>query len=163
MPRFSRMIGMPSSGSSAPDQNASSDTEHLARDIHHVRTAIGEINVGVPTLEKQRAITRGHPPEGVPGGVADDIRLGLNDTTADDTFRQLSHQHLADEIAGQSDRIDRQLQASERRTTMPRRPSFRTSARPIARARSRRLERIAEMLWVSRATLPSRNSMMLTV
>ena len=68
----------------------------------------------MPTLEKQRTITPSHPPVGVPGGVADYIRLGLNNTTAGDAFRQLTHQYLANEIAGERDRINRQPRASDR-------------------------------------------------
>jgi hypothetical protein len=48
----------------------------------------------------------------VPGGIADDIGLGLDNAAADDAFRQLAHQYLANEIAGERDRIDRQLRAS---------------------------------------------------
>jgi hypothetical protein len=73
----------------------------------------------MPALEKQRVITPSHPPVCVPGGVADDIGLGLNNTTAGDAFGQLPHQYLADEIAGENDRIDRQLRASERRMAGP--------------------------------------------
>ena len=73
----------------------------------------------MPPLEKERAVTPSHPAVGVPGGIAHDIRLGLDDTTAGDTFGQLPHQHLADEIAGERDRIDRQFRASERRVAIP--------------------------------------------
>jgi len=47
------------------------------------------------------------------GGVADDIGFGLDDTAAGDAFRQLPHHELADEIAGESGRILRQLRAGE--------------------------------------------------
>jgi hypothetical protein len=50
----------------------------------------------------------------VPRGVADDIRLGLDDPAAGDAFGHLPHQHLADEITSERDRIDRQLCARER-------------------------------------------------
>ncbi len=55
-----------------------------------------------------------HPPVGVPGSVADDIRLGLNNTTAGNAFRQLTHQYLANEIAGERSLINRLLRGSER-------------------------------------------------
>jgi hypothetical protein len=38
---------------------------------------------------------------GVPGGVADDIRLGLDDAAAGDAFGHLPHQNLADEKASE--------------------------------------------------------------
>jgi hypothetical protein len=50
------------------------------------------------------------------GGIANDIRLGLNNTTADDAFGQLTHQYLPNEIAGERGGIDWQLRARERRT-----------------------------------------------
>src|SRR5262249_27056989 len=69
----------------------------------------------MPALEKQRPITRRHPAVGVPRGVADDIRLGLDDAAAGEAFRQLRHQYLAEEITSDRDRIDRQLRTRERR------------------------------------------------
>ncbi len=101
-------------------------------------------------LEKQRTITLSHPPIGVPGGVADDIRLGLNNTTAGDAFRQLPHQYLANEIAGERDRINRQLRASERAADGH--PyGGQVSGHPLdpLRARRPRLERIAEILGLA--------------
>jgi len=53
--------------------------------------SVGEINIGVPTLEKQRTITPSDPPVGVPGGDADNICLSLNNMPAGDTFGQLPH------------------------------------------------------------------------
>ena len=47
-------------------------------------------------------------------GVADDIRLGLDDAAAGDAFGCLPHQYLADEITSERDRIDRQLRTRER-------------------------------------------------
>ena len=70
-------------------------------------------------LEKERAIARRHAPIGVPGGVADDIGLGLDNAAAGDAFRQFPHQQLADEKAGERGRIDRQLRARERRDGQP--------------------------------------------
>src|ERR1700732_2820021 len=104
-------------------------------------------------LEKQRTITPSYPPVGVPGGVADDIRLGLNNSTAGDAFGQLPHQYLANEIAGERDRIDRQLRASERAMGI----------RATHCAREGPGSNASPKYWVSRATFPSRNSMMLTV
>ena len=85
----------------------------------------------------------------MPGGVADDIRLGLNNTTAGDAFRQLSHQYLANEIAGERDRIHRQLRASERQMAIP--YGDQVSGHPLdpLRARRPRLERIAEILGLA--------------
>jgi len=145
-----------------PDQDAGSDPGHLARDIQHVRGAVGEINIGVPRFEKQRTITPSHPPVGVPGGVADDISLGLNNTTAGDAFRQLPHQHRANEIAGERDRINRQLRASERQTATPTRVRFQGISSTHC-AREGPGSKGSPKYWVSRATFPSRNSMMLTV
>ena len=102
----------------------------------------------MPTLEKQRPITPSHPPVGVPGGVADDIRLGLDNTTAGDAFRQLPHHYLANEIAGERDRINRQLRASKRQMAIL---AGQVSGHPLdpLRARRPRLERIAEILGLA--------------
>jgi hypothetical protein len=68
----------------------------------------------MPALEKERPITRRHPAVGVPGGVADDIRLGLDDAANSDACSHLPLQYLVDEITSERDRIDRQLRTSER-------------------------------------------------
>jgi len=73
----------------------------------------------MPALEKERPITRRHPAVGVPRGVADDIRLGLDDAAAGDAFRHLPHQYLADEITSERDRVDRQLRTRERWMATP--------------------------------------------
>lgn len=75
----------------------------------------------MPAFEKERPITRRHPAVGVPRGVTDDIRLGLDDAAAGDAFSHLPHQYLADEITSERDRIDRQLRTRERwiATLMP--------------------------------------------
>jgi hypothetical protein len=75
----------------------------------------------MPALEKERPITRRHPAVGVPRGVTDDIRLGLDDTAASDAFGHLPQQYLADETTSEGDGIDRQLRTRERwmATLMP--------------------------------------------
>ena len=96
------------------------------------------------------------------GSVADDIRLGFNNTTAGYAFRQLPHQHLADEIAGERDRINRQLRASERQMVILTAARFQ-GIRSTQCAREGPGSNASLKYWVSRATFPSRNSMMLTV
>src|SRR5436190_13120901 len=113
-------------------------------------------------LEKQRTITPSYPPVGVPGGVADDIRLGLNNTTAGDALGQLPHQYLANEITGERGRIDRQLRASERQRAILTAAGFQ-GIRSTHCARDGPGANGSPKYWVSRATFPSRNSMMLTV
>src|SRR5436190_13268665 len=113
-------------------------------------------------LEKQRTITPSYPPVGVPGGVADDIRLGLNNTTAGDAFGQLPHQYLANEIAGERDRIERQLRTSERQMAILRAARFQ-GLRSTHCARAGPGSNGSPKYWVSRVTCRSRNSMMLTV
>jgi len=75
----------------------------------------------MPALEKERPITRRHPAIGVPRGVADDIRLGLDDAAAGGAFGHLPHQNLADQKASERDRLERQLRTRERwmATLMP--------------------------------------------
>ncbi|MER8517209.1 hypothetical protein NKH47_30410 [Mesorhizobium sp. M1060] len=56
-----------------------------------IEGAVGEIDIGMPALEEQRAVARRHPAIAVAGGVADDIGFGLEDATAGDAFRQLAN------------------------------------------------------------------------
>jgi hypothetical protein len=98
-----------------PDEDPSANPRYLARNVQHVCAAIDEVYVGVPALEKERPVTRGHPAVGVPRGVANDIRFGLDDTAAGDAFGRLPHENLADEKASERDRVDRQLRSRERR------------------------------------------------
>src|SRR5437763_1815236 len=113
-------------------------------------------------LEKQRTITPSDPPVGVPSGVADDIRLGLDNTTAGDAFGQLPHHYLANEIAGERDCIDRQLRASERRMAILMAARFQGILSTHCARESPGSNGLPKY-WVSRTTFPSRNSMMLTV
>ena len=98
----------------------------------------------------------------MPGGVADDIRLGLNNTAAGDAFGQFPHQYLANEISGERDRINRQLRASERRMAILMAARFQGILSTHC-AREGPGSNGLPKYWVSRATFPSRNSMMLTV
>ena len=116
----------------------------------------------MPTLEKQRTIALSFPPVGVPGRVAHDIRLGLNNATSGDAFRQLPHQYLAEKRTGERDRIDRQLRASERQMAILTAARFQ-GIRSTKWARESPGSNGSPKYWVSRATFPSLNSMMLTV
>ena len=114
MPRFNCMIEIPSSGSTALISTPAPIPGISLETFSMNETAVSEIDIGVATLEKQRAIARGHPLVPVPGGVSDDIGFRFNNTTADDAFGQFSHHYFAKEIAGERHRIDRQPRASER-------------------------------------------------
>src|SRR6185503_16651567 len=111
-------------------------------------------------LQKQRAVARGHPAIGMPGGIADDIRLGLNNEAAHDAFRQLAHHYLPDEIAGKCGGIGRKPGARERWKVVA--AGFH-EIRSTHCAREGPGSKGSPKYWISRATLPSRNSMMLTV
>ena len=128
-------------GFERPNQDAGADSGRLARHIQHEGDAVGEVNVGMSALEKQRAIARRHAPVGVPGGVADTIGLGLDDAAARRAFGQLPHEELANEKAGERGRVDRQRRAEAR-------PCRRPGSHPLDQMRARRpgLERIAEIL-----------------
>src|SRR5262249_222200 len=119
-------------------------------------------DVGMPALEKERAITPRHSPVGMPCGISDRIRLGLDDTPAEDAFGQFPHHQLANQIACERDGIGRQLHAGERRMVV-------VVAARLQGIRSTHCAREGPgsnglaKYWVSRATFPSMNSMMLTV
>jgi hypothetical protein len=72
------------------------------------------------------------------------------------------YQHLADEIAGESDRIERQLRAREQPMTILWAERFQ-GIRSTHCARDGPGSNGSPKYWVSRATFPSRNSIMLTV
>jgi hypothetical protein len=63
----------------------------------------------VAAREEQRAVARGRTAEGVARAVADQVGLGLDDAPADPTLGQVVNQGLADQEAGERDRVDRQL------------------------------------------------------
>ena len=63
----------------------------------------------MPALEEKRPIARGHAAVGVPGGVADAIRLGLDDAAAHDACGQHPPDHLADEETSEPGGINGQL------------------------------------------------------
>ncbi len=108
----------------------------------------------MPTLEKQRTIRPGHPPVGMSGSVTDDIRLGFDNATAGVAFGQLPHQHLADEIAGESDGINRQLRAREQQMAILM-VSRSQGIRSTHCAREGPGSNGSPKYWVSRATFPS--------
>ena len=93
------------------------------------------------------------------GGIADDIRLGFDDATGGDAFRQFPHQYFPNQIPRKRDRIDRQLRASERKQGIH---VFQV-IRSTHCAREGPGSNGSPKYWVSRATFPSWNSMMLTV
>jgi len=83
-------------------------------------------------------------------------------STAGDDFGQLPHQYIANQIAGERDRIDRQLRASERQTAILTAARFQ-GIRSTHWAREGPGSNGSPKYWVSRVTFPSTNSMMLTV
>jgi hypothetical protein len=70
--------------------------------------------------------------------------------------------YLANEIAGERDRINRQLRAGERQMAIHTTARFQ-GIRSTHCAREGPGSNGSPKYWVSRATFPSRNSMMLTV
>ena len=84
------------------------------------------------------------------------------DTAAGDAFGHLRHQYLADEITSERDRIDRQLRTREQRMAAVRPAGFQR-IRSTHRAREGPGSNGSPKYWVSGATFPSLNSMMLAV
>jgi hypothetical protein len=114
----------------------------------------------VPRSRKSARLLGGHPAVGVTPGVADVICLGLDDAAARRAFGQYPHEQFADEKTSELGGIDGQL--------CPVQPSGRTIAAQISSIRSTHCAREgpgsngSAKYWVSRAALPSWNSMMLT-
>ena len=66
-------------------------------------------------LEIEGLMARRRPAEGMAGGIAGRIGLGLDDAPAGPSVGMLADQQLADEKAGQRRRADRQLRARQAR------------------------------------------------
>src|SRR5258705_14453 len=98
----------------------------------------------------------------MPCGIADNIRFGLDNTAADDAFGQLTDQNFPNKIAGKRGGIRWQPRARERRTAVLMAISLH-EIRSTHCAREAPGSNGSAKYWVSRATFPSRNSMMLTV
>ena len=93
-------------------------------------------------------------------GVADDVRLGLDDTAARHAFGQRPHEHFADEKTSELGGIDGQFRPVQHARARYWRADFIHSLNPL-RAEGPGSNG-SPKYWVSRATLPSRNSMTLT-
>jgi len=81
----------------------------LAAHIEGEPAAIDEINVGVPSFQKQLAVARCAATEGMRRRVSDDVGFGLDDATGDTPVTMVVDEYLADEVAGQRRRISRQF------------------------------------------------------
>ena len=97
----------------------------------------------------------------MPRGVADDIRLGFDDAAAGHALGHLLQQYLADEITSERDRIERQLRSKRWMAALM--PARFQGIRSTHCAREGPGSNGSPKYWVSRATCPSLNSMMLTV
>ncbi len=108
-------------------------------------------------FEKQRGVARCHAAIGMARRVIDDIGLGLDDPSADDTFGQLAHHHLADKVARHRFGIDGQFSATEAMI------GAHSLMRSTHWARDGPGANGSAKYWVSCATWPSTNSIRLTV
>ena len=94
-------------------KNSGADTGRFAGDIQQERRAVGEIDVRVPSLQKERLIAARLADEGMSGGVADRIGFGFHDAPAEPYGANVMDQNFADQVARQLDGIGRELGAAE--------------------------------------------------
>lgn len=71
----------------------------LARNVHHERRAVDEINVGATVLEEERAIARRLAAGGVAGGIAGEIGFGFDDAPAQAPGREIANESFANQVA----------------------------------------------------------------
>ena len=96
-----------------PQQHARAHAFALGADVERVPAAVDEIHIGVAAVEKQRAVARRRAAVGVPGRVADDVGLGLDDAAAHAPVRVIVDERLADEESRQRRRIGGKIGAAQ--------------------------------------------------
>jgi hypothetical protein len=79
-------------------QDAGPHPANFARDVHQEMQAIGTINIRVPTIEKQRLVSRCDPSIGMSRGVAHDVSFGFNDPSAHSAGPSIMHQRLTNKV-----------------------------------------------------------------
>ena len=124
-------------GLDRPDQDARAHAWRLAGDVEHERDAIGEIDIGMPALEKKHPITRGDATIGMTRGVADDIGFGLDDAPGRHALGQHPHHDFADEKTSKLTGIDGQFRPIQHARGRGRRVDFTPLARPDGRGKVR--------------------------
>jgi hypothetical protein len=77
-------------------QDASPHAANFTRDVYQEVQTIGTINVRVPTIEKQRLVSRRNSSIGVPGGVAHHVSFSFYDPPAHSAGACVMHQRLTD-------------------------------------------------------------------
>jgi hypothetical protein len=110
-------------------QDAGPDAGRLTRYVAHERCAVGQIDIGVTTFEKQDPAARCEPAEGVAGRVPGRIGLGFHKPSRGDAVGMLTDQDFADQVARERHSADRQFGTVEAAGRLQRRrlrhPSFR--------------------------------------
>jgi hypothetical protein len=70
-------------------------------DVEGEPTAVDEIDVGVPTLQKQRVVSRRTAAKRMRRGIADNVGLRLDDAAGDTLARAIVDQYFSDQVACQ--------------------------------------------------------------
>lgn len=83
------------------DENATADSGGLSTNVEHKVIAIAEIDVGVATAEKHRAIARSWTAKVVRGGIALRVGLSFHDAAAKAQAGEFANDDFADQKAGQ--------------------------------------------------------------
>src|SRR5712672_3603510 len=86
-------------------QNASAHAGFFARYVHHEAGSIREIHIGVAAAKKERANTGRLAAERMSRRIADRVRFGLNDASAEPPLQVVVDQRLADQVPRQLDGV----------------------------------------------------------
>jgi len=100
-------------GLEGADEDATADSGGLRADVEHEVIAVAEIDVGVATAEKHRAIARSRTAKVVRGGVARRVGLGLDDAAAKAGAGEFANDDFADQKTGQLDGVRGEFDAAE--------------------------------------------------
>jgi hypothetical protein len=110
-------------------KNSFADAFALSGNVEHVVVAINKINVRMPAFAKKRAVASRESAKCVGRSIANNIRFGFDDPSAEPDMRQVVHERFADEKTRKLDSINGKLAAAE-----PANASFRARNRHAIRS-----------------------------
>jgi hypothetical protein len=95
------------------DQDATTDSGSFRADVEHEVIAVAEIDIGVATAEKHRAIARSRAAKVVRSGIAWRVGFGFDDAAAKAGAGEFANDDFADQKASQRDGMRWEFGAAE--------------------------------------------------